>query len=147
MSDEMNLPEKKVSTFIIEMRTYVDEHGRTVDEKQPMIGEPPKDFVRFSARASLKMTFEFGTADKKFEVPLPYATTVKEAFAQISEEYPAAMKKAAEEGKQEVMAKIAEKTGQAAIAEAPANILNAQGELRGMKSTSASRRKKRRQHH
>lgn len=126
------LPEKKVSCFIVSMHTYVDEHGRTVDEKRIELGEPPEDFVRFTSRGSMTGTFDFGTASKKFDVPLPNATTAQEAFAQIDDEFPAAMKKAGEKLKREVMEQIAEKTGQAAIAAAPASMIDAEGHLRGM---------------
>ena len=88
MSGSRTYPEKKTSTFVVDMHTYVDEHGRTVDEKRPVIGVPPVGFVRFTARASLTMKFDFGKATKKFEVPLPRATTPEQAFAMIAEEYP-----------------------------------------------------------
>jgi hypothetical protein len=144
------LPEKKVSTFIVSMHTHIDEHGRTVDERRPEVGEPPVGFIRFTARASLTGKFDFGTASKKFDVPLPRATTVGEAFAQISDEYPAAMKEAGEELKKEVMEQIAEKTGQAAIASAPASMIDSEGHLRGMSGPTGvapgGRRRRRKRH-
>lgn len=146
MSVTITLPEEKVSTFVVRMHTYVDEHGRTIDEKLPVVGEPPVEFVRFTARGSVKGKFDFGTATKKFDVPLPRATTVEEAFVQITEEYPAAMKKAGKELEQEVMQQLAERTGQQAIAQAPANILDLKGNLRGMPASKGkgSRRKRNR---
>lgn len=139
MTATITYPEDKVSTFVVRMHTYVDEHGRTVDEKLPVIGEPPIGFLRFTARGSVTGKFAWGSSSKKFDVPLPRATTVQEAFAQISEEYPAAMKKAGEELQTETMQQIAERTGQAAIAQAPANILDLEGNLRGMPSPKKRR--------
>ncbi len=139
MAMAITYPDAKVSTFVVDMHTYVEAHGRTVDEKRPIIGKPHVGFVRFSARGSVKGQFEFGTATKKFDVPLPRATTVEEAFAQIADEYPPAMDMAGKELEQEIMEQLAERTGQQAIATAPANILNLEGSLRGMPSPKQRR--------
>ncbi len=125
------LPEKKVSGFIVSMHTYVDEHGRTVDEKRPCIGEPSVGFARFTSRAAVTARLPFGTATKKFDVPLPRATTVQEAFAQIADEFPAAMKQAGEDLKVEAMAQFAEQTGRQVVEAAPSDILDLEGNLRG----------------
>lgn len=137
------LPEKKISTFVVRMHTYIDEHGRTVDEKLPVVGEPPIGFVRFTSRGKVTGRFTFGSASKNFDVPLPRATTVQEAFARIAEEFPAAMRKAGEELKVEVMEQLAERTGQQAIAQAPANILDLEGNLRGMPALKKGRSRQR----
>ena len=159
MPDDVKQIEKTVqeiagkrSTFICQMKSYRDEHGRVIDERFPVSGVPPEDFVRFSARASIKADFNltdmgFGvvTGSKKFSVPLPDAANIHGAYTTLSTEYAEAAKKAVVELRADVRKNVADKVGQQTVQEAPASILGPRGALKGsQESRKAPRRRSKR---
>jgi len=80
-----------------------------VEEREVVAGTPPADFVRFQLRASVSASYRQGiSASKAFVVPLPKATTVQEAFAQIPLEYPPHHDKAVADISQEIERRIEE---------------------------------------
>jgi hypothetical protein len=123
--------EHKDVTFIERKVSYRDNNKRVLDESIIISGKAPEGWVRFSVRAMVKAEFEGGKATKKFDIPLPTATTVEEAYAEIEKEYDAAMAKASKELRDGLKQAVVDQLREDKIQTAPGSMLGEGGKLRG----------------
>jgi hypothetical protein len=121
---------------IIRRSMLVDDEGHMVEERKVIEGEPPEDHVTYIARASVAGKFKIGQAEHKYEIPLPRATTPREAFEQIHEEGPKHYPQACKELKEKVKRAVDKLAKQAAdrmggLVTMPGGALDEKGQLRG----------------
>jgi len=96
---------KKKSEWAYSIVKHVDNHGRVVEERKVVFGTPPRDcgFTRFISKGMLRGKLKIGApVSKMYDIPLPHATTVEEAFAQIHEYIEEAYDQAVKDLNQEV---------------------------------------------
>jgi len=122
---------------IIRRSMLVDEQGNMVEERLVIDGESPEGHVKYIARATVTGRFKLGHAEEKYEIPLPRATTPREAFEQIHEEAPQHYAEAVKRLQDKVktaLDKIAKQAAEAmgkGILTLPGAALDGGGRLRG----------------
>jgi len=73
--------------MIAEKHRFEDDNGREVVEHRIVSGQPPKGFLRFRGVGRIELELGNGRhANRTWEIRLPRATNLKEAFDQVDEE-------------------------------------------------------------